>query len=207
MLHQFEVTVDEIERILNGPGSWFLRLREACNYNGEVAKIVSLAFPNIGITQDKIELWPFSIVPVNESETEWFLFINYPYLQSKKVNFNLNLSPPAGWESSLMICLRQWQREILRDLEGNAEEQGMTEAEREKRIVRANFPRFVHATNHPDTDCRDIAVAINRALAEPNDERSQNQIAVEFLSDESSEKAMKLLARIRTYERENLACP
>jgi len=64
--------------------------------------------------------------------------------------------------------------------------------------------RFVFATNHHNPDYRDLAVAINKALADPKDERSENAIAADHFKHFSDPKeAARLgLAAIRSFERD-----
>jgi len=71
----------------------------------------------------------------------------------------------------------------------------------EDKTIRAGVPRFIHAPNHRDVDKRDLAAAINNADAEPNDKRSDNDIAVETFPNKSRKDALKMLDAIKTYEK------
>jgi hypothetical protein len=70
-----------------------------------------------------------------------------------------------------------------------------------KRSVRANQPKFIYATNHSAANCRELAVEVNRALDDPEDDRSENRIAIEFCKSMEEKDALNLLQRIRIYER------
>ena len=70
--------------------------------------------------------------------------------------------------------------------------------------VRANEPKFIYATNHAKPDLQDLAVAVNRALADPKNNKSENQIAHGFFNaetDEQRKEAEAKLQAIRIYER------
>ena len=70
--------------------------------------------------------------------------------------------------------------------------------------VRANEPKFIHATNHRKMDYRDLAVAVNKAVSDPNDDRSENAVAHEFCNASTAAKkkeAEAILQAIRIYER------
>lgn len=66
----------------------------------------------------------------------------------------------------------------------------------------ANISRFVFALEHHNPDCRDLAVEMNKASDDPDDSRSKNQVAKDFLSHLDGKGAVKMLQRIRKYERD-----
>jgi len=69
-------------------------------------------------------------------------------------------------------------------------------------FVRADFPKFIFAMSHEVANCRELAVEVNRAIADVKDKRSENQIAIDFCKGMKETEALKLLARIRKYERD-----
>ena len=68
--------------------------------------------------------------------------------------------------------------------------------------VRADIPKFIYATNHQRQDYRDLAVELNRANANLKDERSENNIAIDFFKNWTCPKALKALGAIRKFERD-----
>ena len=70
--------------------------------------------------------------------------------------------------------------------------------EPEKKLS-ADIPHFIFATNHHDEQLRKLAVLVNHALADPNDRRSMNKIALDFMRD--AEIAKSSLGALRKYEK------
>jgi hypothetical protein len=102
-----------------------------------------------------------------------------------------------GW-----VTVDQWRRFVVEPMEQQANE--WREWLGQFAVAPNLRLRFTYATNHPDADCKDLASQINNALRDPNDKRSQNDIAKDFFSNQQSSNALKVLNRLRKYESDQL---